>query len=120
MEPQEIAWPLVIGMALLGVVSLWLKQIMTAKSSAVPGMSPVTLRTYWLTYWPNTLFALTSTCGGIAFLDYMELLGGKAGPALAFGVGYIANNIADLIGGRVQSLINAGTAAQSHIGKGDT
>lgn len=100
-----IMWPAVIAMALLGVVSLWLKQIMMARSAAVPGMAPVSLRTYWLTYWPSTLFALTSTAGGIAFLDYLTLLEGKAGPALAFGAGYIANNIADLIGGRVQSLI---------------
>jgi len=109
MDPiKAVVWPAVIGMALLGVVSLWLKQITMARSKSVPGMSPVSLKTYWLTNWPSTLFALTSTAGGITFLDYLDLLNGKAGPALAFGVGFIANNIADLIGGRVQSLINPG------------
>jgi hypothetical protein len=106
-DPNTVAWKLVIGMAALGVVSMWLKQIMMARSSAVPGMSPVSLRTYWLTNWPNTLFAVTSTAGGIAFFDYLNMLDGKAGPAMAFGIGYIANNIADLVGGRVQALINS-------------
>lgn len=105
--PGIVAWYAVIAMAALGVVSMWLKQIMMARSAAVPGMNPVSLRTYWLTYWPNTLFALTSTAGGLAFFDYLNLLDGKAGPALAFGIGYIANNVADLVGGRVQALINA-------------
>jgi len=108
-EPvKEVMWGYVILMAVLGVISLWLKQITMARSKSVPGMSPVSLKTYWLTNWPSTLFALTSTAGGIAFLDYLNLLNGKAGPALAFGVGFIANNVADLIGGRVQSLINPG------------
>jgi hypothetical protein len=107
---ETIAWPLVIFMALVGVISMWLKQIAMARSSNTPGMSPVSLQTYWLTNWPSTLFALTSTAGGIVFLDYLNLLDGKAGPALAFGTGYIANNVADLIGGRVQSLIGASAA----------
>ncbi len=112
MEPKEVVWPAVIFMALMGVVSLWLKQITMARSRNTPGMSPVSLHTYWLTHWPATLFALTSTAGGLAFLDYLNLLGGKAGPALSFGVGFIANNVADLIGGRVQSLINPGAPPQ--------
>lgn len=107
---DPVAWVAVVCMALLGVVTLWLKQIIMARSTSVPGMSPVSLKTYWLTYWPNTLFALTSSAGGIVFLDYLGLLDGKAGPALAFGVGFISNNVADLIGGRVQSLINAAPA----------
>jgi hypothetical protein len=84
MEPvKEIMWAYVILMAAMGVVTMWLKQIMMARSAAVPGMSPVSLRTYWLTNWPATLFAISSTAGGIAYLEYLGLLGGKAGPALA-------------------------------------
>lgn len=119
METKEIVWPLVIAMAFLGVVTLWLKQLGTARSRAVPGMAPVSLRTYWLTYWPTTLFALTSTAGGIAMLDYLELLSGKAGPVLAFGAGYIGNSVADLIGGRVQSLINPGAPTSPDSTKDD-
>lgn len=104
--PDVVSWWLIIFMAALGVVSMWLKQMMMARKEAIPDMKPLSLRTYWLTYWPNTLFALTSTAGGLVFFDYLNLLGGKAGPALGFGIGYIANNIADLVGSRVQALIN--------------
>jgi hypothetical protein len=105
---KEVIWPVVIGMALLGVISLWLKQIMMAQRKKVPGMTPVSIQTYWVDNWASTLFALTSTAGGLAFVDYLGMLGGKAGPAIAFGIGFIGNSVADLIGGRVQSLINPG------------
>lgn len=119
MEPvKEVIWPAVIAMAALGVITLWLKQIMTARSSATPGLAVIGVREYWLTYWPATIFALTSTVGGIALLDYLDMLSGKLGPIAAFGVGYVGNSIADLIGGRVQAMINAAPAlSPDHVSR---
>ncbi len=106
-EAKAVVWPAVILMAVLGLLTLWLKQFIGARSASSPGMAPISAKEYWIGNWPSTLFALSSVFGGIAYLDYLGWLGGKLGPAIAWGVGYIGNSIADLLGGRVQAMISA-------------
>lgn len=99
----------IVVMTLLGVVTHWMKQIAIARKS--PGMAPIGVREYWLTYWPETIAAATSSVAGIALLSEL----GYLTPATAFGVGYLGNSAADLIGGRVQAMIAA--AAPPSAGK---
>lgn len=96
-------WWVIILMGLLGVATHWLKQLAMARRQNVPDMGPLTTREYWLKCWPETLAALTSTFAGIALLHEVDYLSATT----AFGIGYIGNSAADLIGGRVQAMINA-------------
>jgi hypothetical protein len=101
---------LIAVMALLGVLTHWMKQVALARKPNVPGMAVITLKAYWITYWPETLAAATSTAAGVAMLHEL----GYLTPAAAFGVGYLGNSAADLIGGRVQAMI---TAAAPPVGR---
>lgn len=98
-------WVAVVLMAICGVVTHWAKQIMLGRRANVPGMSAISLWDYWVKYWPETLTAVTSTVAGIALLHEL----GRVSPVAAFGVGYLGNSAADLIGGRVQAMLNAAT-----------
>jgi uncharacterized membrane protein len=88
-------------MTVLGVITHWMKQIMLARKSA--SMTPLSVRSYWVTYWPETIAAATSSVAGVALMQEL----GYLTPAVAFGVGYLGNSAADLIGGRVQAMISA-------------
>jgi hypothetical protein len=93
-EEKEIVW---------WVIVLWLKQVALAKKQNVPGMTAISLKTYWVTYWPETITAFTSTIAGVALLHELSYIT----PVAAFGVGYLGNSAADLIGGRVQAMMTA-------------
>jgi len=95
-------WMIVL-MTVLGVVTHWAKQVALARKQNVPGMTTLGVRGYWLTYWPESLTAATSSVAGVALMDEL----GYLTPAVAFGIGYLGNSAADLIGGRVQAMISA-------------
>jgi hypothetical protein len=98
-------WTIVTLMALCGVLTHWAKQVMLARRSNVPGMAVISLWDYWVKYWPETVVAVTSTVAGIALLHEL----GHVTPVAAYGVGYLGNSAADLIGGRVQAMLSAAT-----------
>jgi hypothetical protein len=91
-----------IWMLLMGVAVHWLKGMITARR--VTDMQPISVGAYWGTYWPESLVALFSSIAGYVFLIDSHNL-----TALnAFGIGYIANSLADMIGNRVQAMITPG------------
>lgn len=99
----DVNWWMVALMASMGVITHWLKQLAMTRRQAVPDMGTISLKVYWVQCWPETVAALTSTFAAIALLyDFHYLTA-----ATAFGAGYIGNSAADLIGGRVQAMINA-------------
>jgi hypothetical protein len=98
-------WTLIAIMALLGVLTHWAKQVTLARRANVPGMGVISLKDYWVTYWPETITAISSTVAGIALLHEL----GHVTPVAAYGVGYLGNSAADLIGGRVQAMLSAAT-----------
>lgn len=102
-DEKEIVWWLIALMSVMGVITHWLKQIAMTKRQNVPSMAPISIKEYWVTNWPETVTAFTSTIAGVALLHEL----GYVTPVAAFGVGYLGNSVADLIGGRVQSMINA-------------
>lgn len=95
-------------MALLGVVTHWMKQVAMARKTSPTGIGMISVRDYWITYWPETIAAVTSTVAGVALLAEM----GYLSPVASFGVGYLGNSAADLIGGRVQAMINAASSVK--------
>lgn len=109
---HPLIWPLVITMALCGVLSHWLKQLITVRNTAGPGTS-IGLRAYWLTHWPESLFCLMSTVGGIAFFYESGMLT----HAMAYAVGFMGNSMADMLGGRVQAMVNAAPMPKSSESK---
>lgn len=95
-------WAVIAVMAFMGVITHWVKQIALARRQSVC-MTGLGIRGYWLNHWPETVTAFTSTIAGIALLHEI----GYVTPVTAFGVGYLGNSAADLIGGRVQAMISA-------------
>ena len=93
-------WSLVLYgfMGLLGLLTHWLKQFIAVRK-AQGVMMP--FREYWLTYWPESVVAFTSGIAGLLFLAEQSQLSSVT----AFGMGFIANSIADTIGNRVQALV---------------
>lgn len=100
---HPIIWWLVVVLALAGVLTHWLKQVVIMRSANVPGMNPIGFSAYWFTYWPQSLIALFSTAGAIAFFAEANMLT----HATAYFIGYMGNSVADTIGGRVQAMISA-------------
>lgn len=100
---HPIIWWLVVALALCGVLTHWLKQVIIMRGSNVPGMNPIGFRAYWITYWPESLVAALSTAGAIAFFAEANMLT----HATAYFIGYMGNSMADTIGGRVQAMISA-------------
>jgi hypothetical protein len=100
---EPTSWLLISAFALVGVLTHWLKQLALARKATPEGFGRIDVKTYWLTYWPETLTMVTSTLAGIALLHELNYLS----PVAAFGVGYLGNSAADLVGGRVQAMINA-------------
>lgn len=99
----ELIWWLVVLLAFAGVMTHWLKQVIMMRGAATPGMNPIGFKTYWVTNWPQSLVALLSTSGAIAF--FWE--SGMLTHAISYFIGYMGNSVADTIGGRVQAMINA-------------
>lgn len=100
---RELIWWVVILMALAGVGTHWLKQIIMMRSNSPAGLKPIGFKMYWITCWPESLVALLSTIGGIAFMHESGMLT----HAMSYAVGYMGNSMADMLGGRVQAMINA-------------
>lgn len=92
-------------MVLLGVFTHWLKQIVMMKKANPSGFGHITLKSYWIDNWPETLMAATSAAAAVTLLHELNHLTA----ASAWGAGYLGNSAADLIGGRVQAMITAGT-----------
>lgn len=89
-------------MLVLGLGTHWLKQLITARR--VMDMKPLTMRDYWFGHWPETLVALFSGVAGYVFL----LESNNLTALNAYGIGFIANSLADLVGTRVQAMILPG------------
>lgn len=89
-------------MLLMGVGVHWLKSLIQARR--VADMKQLSVREYWFTYWPESLVALFSGVAGYVFL----IDSGNLTTLNAFGVGYIANSLADVVGSRVQAMIAPG------------
>ena len=100
---REIVWWLVAVLAMCGVITHWLKQVIMMRGQAVPGMNPIGFKAYWITNWPESLVALFATAGACAFMYEANMLT----HATAYFVGYMGNSMADTIGGRVQAMITA-------------
>jgi hypothetical protein len=94
-------------MVLMGVCTHWLKQLVMMKKATPSGFGHITLKAYWVDHWPETLMAATSAAAAVTLLYEIEHLTA----ASAWGAGYLGNSAADMIGGRVQAMINAGTTA---------
>lgn len=94
-------------MVLMGVVTHWLKQLVMMKKANPEGFGHITFKQYWVDHWPETLMAATSAAAAVTLLYEIEHLTA----ASAWGAGYLGNSAADLIGGRVQAMIGAGTKA---------
>jgi len=113
MNGHALVWPVVVFMAICGIATHWLKQLAMMRKESTPGMGTITARTYWVTYWPESLAAITSTAAGITLLAELNMLT----HALAFGVGYMGNSMADMIGGRVQAMITAAPPPVPQVGQ---
>jgi hypothetical protein len=82
-----------ILMLALGLAAHYLKELV--RMTGETGKKPAPLR-YWTLYWPQTLLcAISAAAGFIALQEAGELTA-----VTAFGVGYMANSIADVIGKR--------------------
>jgi hypothetical protein len=92
-------------MVLMGVITHWLKQLVMMRKASPAGFGVLSIRQYWIEHWPETLMAATSAAAAVTLLHELNHLTA----ASAWGAGYLGNSAADLIGGRVQAMINAGT-----------
>lgn len=95
------------AMLIMGVAVHWLKSLITMRN--VKDMQPLSVSVYWLRFWPESLVALFSGIAGYAFL----IDTGNLTSINAFGIGYMANSLADIIGNRVQAMI-VPTTPQPH------
>lgn len=84
---------------ILGVLTHWLKAFSTARRAQA--LAPISARDYWFKFWPESMVVLFSAVAGYLFL--ME--SGNLSYVNSFGIGFIANSLADLVGNRVQAMI---------------
>jgi len=97
-----ILYVVTIMMLLLGICTHWLKSMIQARRTE--GLQTLSVSVYWLRFWPESLVTLFSGIAGYVFLidsDNLTALN-------AYGIGYIANSLADIIGTRVAAMVSAG------------
>lgn len=94
---DEVSLGLSIAMLIFGVLAHFLKFLIQLKRDG-KRISPIK----YITSNPlETSFAIIGACVGfIALLQF-----GKLDPVNAFGIGYMANSIADVLGGRAKGAI---------------
>jgi hypothetical protein len=82
-----------IMMLVLGLLAHYLKEL--TRIAGETKRSP-NLLGYWTSYWPQTLLCVVSAIAGFVALHEATQLT----PVTAFGVGYMANSVADIMGKR--------------------
>ena len=107
-----ITWITVLSL-FCGLLAHGLKQLITAKRS----QSDISVRNYAVVHWPESLLSVVSASVlylglpeiASIFPDLSSTLGvGKSQSVLSsFVVGYMANSLADFLGGRARSITGA-------------